>query len=426
MDSSSPKVWPVVVIGGGIVGICSALALRQRGFDVLLIDPLDEHRRASYGNAGVVSCGSILPMAGPHVPGKALGYLMGRDPGVRIRKRSILASLQWAKVFLAHCNPSARNAAAQQLMAFTRAAWPAHEALAQSLHTQALLQHAGWIRLYRDAAMWQAGANERALLMRYGVALTDLTAMQLRQLEPALSPRYVAASMIDDAGAVRSPDALVRACYESFVACAGVVRQGYCRHLNISDTTIDIIVDGSVVSAKSVVIAAGAWSSGLLKSLSAQLSLRLPLAAERGYHRHMTQSAGQPLLTRPVYDVAGGFVIAPTATPNEVRILSGVELARPDDPANYSMLDCAVAGARESLVLDDAPAAVPWLGSRPSTPDGLPVIGRVANDPRIICAFGHGHIGFSTGPLTGQIVADLFERKPTRIDIKGFSPERFG
>ena len=430
MNFSPQKVWPVVVVGGGIVGICSALALRQRGFDVLLIDPLDEHRRASFGNAGVVSCGSIFPMAGPQIPAKAFGYLMGRDPGIRIRKRSVLASLQWAKVFLAHCNTESRNAAARQLMSFTRAAWPAHLALAQTLRTQSLLKNTGWIRLYRDAAMWHAAASERALLASFGIALTDLNAAQLREYEPALSDRYFAGSMIDDAGAVQSPDALVRACYQTFSAIGGVIKQGFCRQWQVTDESINLLgegegFDGAAIRAQSVVIAAGAWSAQLLKQLPAALSIALPLAAERGYHQHLTQSAGQPALTRPVYDVAGGFVIAPTATPSEIRILSGVELARPDDPADYAMLNHVIMDARQSLKLDDQPAAKPWLGSRPSTPDGLPVIGRIAKDPRIMCAFGHGHIGLSTGPLTGKIVADLFQSIPPSIDITGFAPERF-
>ena len=438
MNFSSQKVWPVAVIGGGIVGICSALALRQRGVDVLLIDPLDEHRRASYGNAGVVSCGSIFPMAGPQVPAKALGYLMGRDPGIRIRKRSGLASLAWAKVFLAHCNTASHDAAARQLTALTRAAWPAHVALAQVVHTQSLLKNIGWIRLYRDAAMWQAAASERALLKSYGVALTDLNAAQLREHEPALSHRYFAGSMINDAGAVQSPEALIRACYQTFRAIGGVIKQSFCRQLQATDESINLLVedqgagqgkgagfDGAAIRAQSVIIAAGVWSGALLKQLRAQLAIALPLAAERGYHQHLTQVAGQSQLTRPVYDVAGGFVMAPTATTSEVRILSGVELARPDDPANYAMLNRVIADARQSLKLIDLPADKPWLGSRPSTPDGLPVIGQIAKDPRIICAFGHGHIGLSTGPLTGQIVADLFQSRPPSIDISGFAPERF-
>ena len=300
MDSSAQKVWQTVVIGGGIVGICSALALQQRGIDVLLFDPLDERARASYGNAGVVSCGSIFPIAGPQILGRSLGYLMGRDPSVRIRKRSLLASLPWARSFLDHCNVTSRNAAANQLVPFTRSAWPAHEALAQLVGTQALLRHTGWIRLYRDDAAWHAAARERGLLKNYGVALTDLTAAQLREIEPALSHRYAAGSMIDDAGAVRSPDALLRACYQFFSANGGVIQRGSCRELKPTGNTISVLGEGvssgqSAIKAQTVVIAAGAWSGAVLKPLSAQLSIRLPLAAERGYHQHMVQIADGPL-----------------------------------------------------------------------------------------------------------------------------------
>ena len=424
MESQSNKVWTVVVIGGGIVGICSALALKERGVDVALIDPLDEHRRASFGNAGVVSCGSILPMAGPHVPSRALGYLLGQDPSVRIRKRSLVANLPWARSFLAHCNSASRDQAANHLVPLTRGAWAAHQTLAKKTRTESLLAHRGWIRLYRDSAAWNSALAERNLLRDHGVALTDLNAAQLRETEPALAHRYVAGSMIDDAGAVSRPDELIRACYRRYADLGGVILRTRCQEITLKESAIALLMQGSEVAAKSVVIAAGAWSGNLLRRLSGPLNIRLPLAAERGYHQQLRQRPGA-LLTRPVYDTAGGFVIAPASSAGDVRVLSGVELATPDVAPNYQMLSRVVADARLALALEPELTNEPWMGSRPSTPDGLPIIGAIQKDPRIICAFGHGHIGFSTGPLAGQIVAGLVQREPASLDLGAFAPERF-
>lgn len=155
----------------------------------------------------------------------------------------------------------------------------------------------------------------------------------------------------------------------------------------------------------------------------------MPFAAERGYHQHFEQQAQTPRLKRPIYDVANALVVAPFvdshSTAPIVRVLSGVELSTPNASPNYAMLDRCINQARKILQLESMPVAPPWMGSRPSTADGLPVIGAVHQEPRLVCAFGHGHIGLSTGPLTGELVADLLANKKPALDLAGFSLQRF-
>jgi D-amino-acid dehydrogenase len=128
-------------------------------------------------------------------------------------------------------------------------------------------------------------------------------------------------------------------------------------------------------------------------------------------------------LSRPVFDVAGGYVMSPMQ--GTIRVLSGVELGRPDDPPNHAQIDAVVADARQSLPLDPSPAHKVWMGSRPSTPDGLPVIGAAPRHPRVFLAFGHGHIGFANGPVTGLAVAQLITGEAPAFPLAPFSPARF-
>jgi D-amino-acid dehydrogenase len=422
VNGNIPKVWPWVVIGGGIVGASCALALRQRGFEVLLVDPLDEFRRASFGNAGVVSCGSILPVASAGVRKNLWRYALGRDPGLRLRYLSLPLVSPWVKAFLQRCNSADQLASATALQAFTRLAWPAHQRLAGILHSQELLQYKGWIRLYSDRRAWEAASAERALLRQFNVDLTDLNQAQLQENEPALAPRFTHGSLINDAGVVRNPEDLLRRLYEYFSQSGGVVARGQVRKIDSSKKPLVLRTDDMQIHAKRIVIAAGAWSVQLLK----QFNLSIPFAAERGYHQQFQLHSQSQPLSRPVYDTANGVVLSPMGYDGrEIRVLSGIELGLPDSGPSFGMLNRAIAVARQSIALELEPSREPWCGSRPSTPDGLPVIGTLPNAPNILTAFGHGHIGLSTGPLTGELIASLATNEEPVIDLQAFNIKRF-
>ncbi len=196
------------------------------------------------------------------------------------------------------------------------------------------------------------------------------------------------------------------------------MKQGEVKAIELSGQALGVATDGERVSAATVVLAAGAWSARLL----APLGYRIPFAAERGYHAHFKLRPGARL-NRPIFDVGGGYAAAPIDS--EVRILTGIEIAQPDDPPDKRQLEAVVNAARTILPLGERIAGSDWKGSRPSTADGLPVIGRAALDKRLLLAFGHGHIGFSTGPITGRIIADLIADRVPPIPIDAFSVERF-
>ncbi len=422
VNSTSPKVWPWVVIGGGIVGLSSALALRQRGFDVVVIDPLDEFKRSSFGNAGVVSCGSILPVASPGIRQQWLHYALGRNPGLRLRMLSMPRIAPWLKSFLQHCTVADQKNAASALQSLTRAAWPAHQRLAKQLGSDDLMYYKGWIRLYRNESSWQAASSERALLREFNVRLTDLTAVQLRDYEPALAPVFAYGSMIDDAGAIRNPEDLLRRMYDYFTQAGGVVARGHVKKIREIDQGIVLGVGDMNMRAQNIVIAAGAWSAQLLK----QLRFSIPFAAERGYHQQFQLHSQSPALNRPVYDTANGLILSPMGFDGrEVRVLTGVELGLPNSNPSFGMLNRAVKAARGVIALELEASREPWLGSRPSTPDGLPIIGALPGHTNIFTAFGHGHIGLSTGPITGELIGALAAQEKPALDLNPFNIRRF-
>lgn len=406
------------MIGGGIVGLSTALELQARGRRVTLIDPWTPTTQASFGNAGVISRGSILAVASPSVWPNLFRYALNRNAGVRIRWRSVPQFSRWLPRFLASSHARAWRHTALALNPLTAAAYAYHERLAQIVGARHLVRRDGYLKLYRSDAAFAASALEREILDEAGVRTVLLGSAGIRDLEPALANIYVRALFFPDTGSVDTPGELVEAYRRAFLERGGKWLAGRLRRIRGREGGLALDTDVGAVEADFGVLSAGVDSGGLL----APLGLRFPLAAERGYHLQLRLTPGARL-GRPMHDVNAGFAAAPMA--GGVRLLTGIELAGSGDPLDLTQLLAAIEAVREALPTEPSDPDGCWLGSRPSIADGRPVIGPAPGLARLILAFGHGHIGFSTGPVTGRIVADLLSDAPPQLPIAAFSPARF-
>lgn len=415
----SGKKFDVVVVGGGIVGLSVAFEAQTRGLTVAVVDPGVAEARASFGNAGVLSRGSIFPMAGPGIRARLPRYALGRDVAVRARLRSLPHLLPWLVRFLAAAEEGAWRRAAAALNPMVAQAFDRHVAIADQVGGRHLIRRNGWLRLYRSPEAFAGSALERQVLAENGVRVDCLNDDEIRQLEPHLARRFSNGIFFPDTGSVESPGELVELYRLAVEARGGTMIAATAHALEPIEGGMAVITAGGRIEGRDVVLAAGARSA----TLARRLGYRFPLAAERGYHRHFDLPEGIEL-RRPVYDAAGGYVLSPMN--GKVRLLSGVELARPDDPADTAQIEAVEPDARATLGFTTKVEPEPWLGSRPSTPDGLPVIGRAARHRNLVFAFGHGHIGFANGPMTGAIVAGLIRNEAPPVPITAFSPARFG
>ncbi len=413
------KPFDVVIVGGGIVGLSTALEVQSRGLSVAIVDPGIAAARASFGNAGVLSRGSIFPMAAPGIRSRLPRYALGRDIAVRARLRSLPYLAPWLVRFLIAAEESAWRRTAAALNPMVAEAFDRHVAMANLVGGRHLIKRNGWLRLYRSPDAFAGSAVERAVLAENGVRIDCLGEDEIRQLEPHLAHRFTNGIFFPDTGSVESPGELVELYQKSAQARGAQIVAGKAEAFLDAGETMTVMVAGHRIEGRHVVLAAGAHSATLARTLG----YRFPLAAERGYHRHFALAEGVEL-RRPVYDAAGGYVLSPMN--GNVRLLSGVELALPDDPPNHAQIDGVEPDARQTLGFTTPVDGKTWLGSRPSTPDGLPVIGRAARHPRLIFAFGHGHVGFANGPMTGAIVASLVTDERPLVPIAAFSPARFG
>lgn len=410
----------VLVLGAGMVGVACALSLRQRGLAVSVLDPLGPGMATSFGNAGVLARSSLMPFNHPGLWSQLPALLRGRHPGFRFNPWWALREWRWGLSFLSHARPVAFEETTAALDALIRHSGSVHRHWMAAAGVAHRRRDDGWLFLYRSVAAFEAGARGRATLDRFGVATQSLDGRALHDLEPHLRPIFPRALWVQDASSVDSPGAVVQA-YAAWLrtlggewtasAATGLQRTEHGWSVQTSD--------GAQRKADHVVVALGPWSRDFLRE---HLGLRLPMAYERGQHRHFHPVEGQNL-HRPVYDTGGGYVIAPMA--QGLRLSTGVELNARAAPPDRVQLDTAERAARAALPLGERTADPDWLGSRPTLPDCRPMIGACPGQPGLWLALGHQHIGFSTGPGTGELLSQLMLGEPTTLDPMPFRPQRF-
>lgn len=408
----------VVVIGGGIVGVCAALEIQLAGHQVRLVDRRQPGRETSYGNAGVLSESSVLVINNPGLL-KALPVILGnRSTGVRYSLLHVLKRLPWVVRFLWHCRQRQSEHAADALRALMLLSLPRHKQLISQAGVNALLRYGGWMKLFRSPAGFKKYKAELAMMDRTGVNYSILEKDQIRQLEPGLSPIYHKAVLMDETCGVSDPAALTDAYIGLFTAAGGEVVEAAVTALTPTTGWTVSTATGDKLEADAVVLAAGAWSA----ELAAPLGYALPLAWERGYHLHLQPNDRQPF-RRALHDIEAGYAMAPMTA--GVRITSGVEFNSRDAAPNYSQIETAVADARASHDLGAAVESTPWMGRRPTMIDSLPVIGAAPRHDGLYFDFGHQHLGLSMAPGSALAIAALIDGRKAPIDLAPFSPQRF-
>ncbi len=407
----------VVVLGAGMVGVSCALALQKRGFAVTLLDRREPGRETSYGNAGVLSRSSIVPLNNPGLFRSLPSYLGNRSAALHLDLRRLASDPGWMLRFLWEARPSTAAARIAALDSLTRHTLPLHRKLMQEAGVAHRLRENGTLKLWRSEQGVAKAEAEQEMLARHGIQTELLDRQALSGLEPSLRPIFPAGLLFSGNGSVDSPGAVVAAYAALFVSRGGTLKQAGVTGLQRDGEGWLVQTQQGPARAEQVVVALGPWSTDLLKPLG----LKPPLNVERGYHRHLKPRDGASL-RRPLYDVEASYFMAPME--QGIRISSGVELAGRDAPDNHRQIDAVVSSAREALPLGDVDGET-WRGARPTLPDSLPIIGEAPRHPGLWLAFGNQHIGFSTGPVTGEILAALMAGEAPIADPAPFRPGRY-
>jgi D-amino-acid dehydrogenase len=288
---------------------------------------------------------------------------------------------------------------------------------AQILHR---LRENGWLFLYRSAAAYAGSQLARDTMDHFGVATETLDRKALSDLEPALRPIFDSALWIKDASSVDDPSQVVQAYARLFVARGGLIRQAGVAGLQAHQDKHWKVLDdaGGHHEAERVVVALGPWSKAFL----APLGISVPMAFERGYHMHYGSAEGMTL-KRPVYDTGGAYVLSPME--RGLRLSTGVELDDCEAPPRHAQLELAEKAARQAISMGERMERDVWLGRRPTLPDSRPIIGEMPGRPGLWLAFGHQHVGFSTGPGTAALLGAQMYGDVLPIDPEPFRAGRF-
>lgn len=407
----------IAVIGAGIIGLACAFRLAQAGHAVVLIDPDPPGAGASYGNAGTIADYAVMPVGSPAVLRDLPRLLLDRNSPLAIRHAAIMSLAPWLLRFAWQSLPAAtaRNAAA--IAALTADSAKLWQELAAEIGAGAILQHRGALYFYESATAFRAAHKDMTTRRGMGVSVDLVSPPEVAALEPAL-PQTQGGAFFPDAVFMSDPGRMV-ACLARAVLGLGVphLRRKVTR-LSPQPEGIRLSGPGLALQASKVIIAAGAHSGALARMAGDPV----PLETERGYHLEWDMPAAR--LSRPCCPTARGFYLCPME--GRLRVAGTVELGGLTAPPSPHRLKRLEQGAR-AIFPDLATPDRSWMGFRPSIPDSVPVIGP-GRDPRVIHAYGHGHIGLTLAPVTAQLVAATIggHREDDRLNPCGVQRFRGG
>ena len=408
-----------LVLGAGIVGVSVAVHLQKRGRATVLVDRRGPAEETSFGNAGLVQREGVYPYGFPHDFGALFRYGLNRTIDAHYHPSAIprLAPFLWK--YWHHSRPARHKAIAHLYARLIEHCLTEHEALAAEAGAMELLRRTGWMKVFRtererdlrfaEAERWRS---------EFGINFAALGRKEIQEKEPHIAPVLVGALHWTDPLAAIDPQAVALAYLGLFEKLGGRVVQANAATLAADGKGWAITLPDGKISSKDAVIALGPWADGVIR----RLGYGLPLAVKRGYHMHY-RSAGQAVLNHPILDTERGYFLAPMR--RGIRLTTGAEFALRDGMKTPVQLNRAEPIARELFPLGERLDADPWMGSRPCTPDMMPVIGRAPRHGGLWFAFGHAHHGFTLGPVTGRLIGEMVTGEKPFVDPAPYRAERF-
>ncbi|MGF7161873.1 D-amino-acid dehydrogenase [Rhodoligotrophos appendicifer] len=407
----------VVVIGAGVVGMGCASYLQRDGHQVTVIDRVEPGRSTSFGNGGGIASTFVLPLAMPGLMKKYVKYYLDPEGPVSLRWSHMPQMLPFLWKFLRNCRPERVKECTEALTSFMPPAYAAWKPLFEEAGLTDLVRAGGGLWIYKDDAAlrhdWPFWQGRRDKGLPFEVISDD----ELRQLEPSISRDYKAAVLETDWHYVRNPYKIVAGLAELVQRKGGKI---------VLDEVVDfdrgpegvtaVLTKGGRYPCDAVVIAAGAWSDKLARKLGS----KVPLESQRGYHVTLPNSGVD---IRHLI-IAGAAKIAITPMDMGLRIVGASAFPGIDAPADWRQSEMVLSWGKRILPGINAEGMTQWFGERPLTPDSLPVLGASPHFRNAFYAFGHSHMGLTTGAITGKLIAEAVSHKPTSIDLAPFRIDR--
>ena len=409
----------VVIIGGGIIGLCSAYYLQKEGCAVTIIDQSGMTKGASFVNAGYITPSHIIPLSAPGMITKGLKWMFDTASPFYVKPRLDKDFLKWAWAFKKSATASKVEKAIPIIKEINILGRTLYEEIKQSGDFNFHYERKGLLMLYKtDKAgeeEWEVG--QRAI--KEGLNVNHITAEEVKKMEPDAAIDCKGAVYFDS-DAHMTPNEFMTE-MASYLKKKGVT---FYTHEKVQDLVIskdaikEVMTTKRKLKADEVLVAAGSWSSLLTR----KLGVKIPIQAGKGYRINTERETG---ITIPALLVEAKVAVTPMN--GFTRFAGTMELAGINDtinPKRVKAISKSVSNYYQGLSLTKEEEATADFGLRPCSPDGLPYIGRTHKYKNLIIASGHAMMGWSLGPPTGKLVSEIISDKKLSLDIKPFHPER--
>ena len=409
------KKFKIAIIGAGIQGVCNALHLQKKGFEVTLFDRSEPGSSASYGNAGHFSPYASVSLNRPDVLLDVPAMLLSSRGPLALKWNYVYKMIPWFVRFLLNCSNKKMMHTAKYMHQILDIAIPAFDELFEEVNIKGLVEKKGIMYIW-DKSNLKSRELEINMRNELGVEQQVLTQKEIHDLEPNIKKFYHGGVFYNYARHARDPKKILLKLFDLFLQKGG-------KFLKINIKDIDFDEEKPVLRSEAqrfvfdkLVITCGAFS----KKLTDQLHENIPLDTERGYHIHF--KGFDHLISRPIVYSNRGFGMTPMD--QGLRVVGTVEFGGLNNPLSKSRIKNLVLNAKD--MLDGLPEHTDeWLGFRPTLPDFLPVIGPSKNYKNIFYCFGHHHLGWTLGAISGKIIAKMIAEEKTNLDLKPYSSLRF-
>ncbi len=408
---------PITILGAGLVGICTALSLAERGVPVRVIDKGAPGQETSFGNAGVISPWSFIPQSLPGTWKQVPKLMFGPGRPLSIAPAMLPRMIPWGLRFIRHGTPERVRAAADAMEFLCGPSVDLYRRHLSGTGHEALLADGMYVHAFRDGSRASLDAIDYRIRQEKGADLELVGRDRLAEVEPALGPDFQAAVLIKGQARALSPGRIGQVLADKARGLGVTFVTDEVRALRPSGGGWQITCTNDVFDAERVVLSMGAWSKGILDPLG----LKLPLMAERGYHIECPDPG--VALNNSVMDVDAKVVAS--SMEGGLRIAGQAEFAPVDAPPNPKRRVQLEKIARAAFPGLKTEGARFWMGRRPSFPDSLPVIGAAPDLDGLFLNFGHSHYGLMMAPKSGEVLADLATGGQPNVDPEAFSASRF-
>lgn len=412
----------IMIVGAGVIGLCSAYYLNKKGFRVTILDNTDGSDNCSFGNAGFFSPSHLIPLASPGIISQGLRWMMRPDSPFYIKPKFDRDLISWG-------------------LKFHRAATKSRVDMAAPVLNELLINSRTLIAEILEEESIDAGLNDKGLMIycktqqaldeevevakmaqKYGQQIEVLNVSQTKEINPGLEVDVKGAILFKDDASI-TPHIFMTMLKEKLIEKGVVISHNVQvdKLVTTKSGSIDkIVANGQEMIADEYVLAAGAWTKDILK----QVNLKLPMQAGKGYS-FVLPSPKVSLNTSAILNEAR---VAVTPMKHGLRFAGTMEVNGMDLSINHKRIQGIVDAIPEffpQFTKGDFKDIEPWSGLRPCSPDGLPYVGRTKTCSNLLVATGHAMLGVSLGPITGRLIAQLIAKEEPQTDLRLLNVDRY-